>query len=94
MSAAGRDGPAPALPGAGDPPASTPPLCRTQHPLPMPAQHALSPPRHHHHPAVGAGKSSLLSALLGEMRRLGGEAAVRGRVAYTQQDPWIQASKP
>eukprot|EP00887_Chlorella_sp_A99_P003460 scaffold7.g3460.t1 len=40
--------------------------------------------------AVGAGKSSLLAALLGEMRRVEGAAVVRGRAAYTQQDPWIQ----
>jgi ATP-binding cassette subfamily C (CFTR/MRP) protein 1 len=41
--------------------------------------------------AVGSGKSSLLAALLGEMRaRRGAQVAVRGSTAYTQQDPWIQ----
>lgn len=41
---------------------------------------------------VGSGKSSLLAAVLGEMSRVGGRVAVRGRVAYTAQDPWIQNS--
>ena len=44
--------------------------------------------------AVGAGKSSLLLAMLGEMRRVHGEGLVRGRVAYCQQDPWIQVGAP
>lgn len=39
---------------------------------------------------VGCGKSSLLAALLGEMPRVRGTAALRGSVAYTAQDPWIQ----
>lgn len=39
---------------------------------------------------VGCGKSSLLSALLHEMPATAGEVQVRGRVAYTAQDPWIQ----
>jgi ABC-type multidrug transport system fused ATPase/permease subunit len=43
---------------------------------------------------VGSGKSSFLSALLGEMRlrNLGGEATVElnGSVAYCAQEPWIQ----
>ena len=34
---------------------------------------------------VGAGKSSLLSALLGEMGRTGGVANVRGEVAFVAQ---------
>jgi ABC-type multidrug transport system fused ATPase/permease subunit len=34
---------------------------------------------------VGTGKSSLLSGLLGEMEKLGGSIAVRGRCAYTPQ---------
>lgn len=39
---------------------------------------------------VGCGKSSLLAALLGEMPRVRGTATLRGAVAYTAQDPWIQ----
>ncbi|GAA5830776.1 hypothetical protein JCM5353_002363 [Sporobolomyces roseus] len=38
---------------------------------------------------VGAGKSSLLSAVLGEMNKLDGQVKVRGTVAYTAQQPWI-----
>ena len=40
--------------------------------------------------SVGSGKSSLLAALLREMPALAGSVTVRGRVAYTAQDPWIQ----
>ncbi|KAK5971311.1 Multi drug resistance-associated protein variant [Trichostrongylus colubriformis] len=39
---------------------------------------------------VGAGKSSLLSALLGEMGRLRGTIGLHGKVAYVPQQPWIQ----
>jgi multidrug resistance-associated protein (MRP) len=39
---------------------------------------------------VGAGKSSLLSAILGEMEKLQGRVTVRGRVAYVPQQAWIQ----
>jgi ABC-type lipoprotein export system ATPase subunit len=39
---------------------------------------------------VGAGKSSLLAALLGDMQCTRGGAAVYGRVAYVPQKPWIQ----
>lgn len=39
---------------------------------------------------VGSGKSSLLAALLGEMPRIRGSVMVRGTVALTAQDPWIQ----
>lgn len=39
---------------------------------------------------VGSGKSSLLAALLGEMPRVRGSVMVRGSVALTAQDPWIQ----
>uniref|UniRef100_A0A3Q3IG20 Multidrug resistance-associated protein 1 n=1 Tax=Monopterus albus TaxID=43700 RepID=A0A3Q3IG20_MONAL len=41
---------------------------------------------------VGSGKSSLLSALLGEMERLEGTVAVKGSVAYVPQQAWIQNS--
>ncbi len=39
---------------------------------------------------VGCGKSSLLSALLGDMKRTRGVANVYGRVAYVAQQAWIQ----
>uniref|UniRef100_A0A672VBH8 ATP binding cassette subfamily C member 3 n=1 Tax=Strigops habroptila TaxID=2489341 RepID=A0A672VBH8_STRHB len=39
---------------------------------------------------VGCGKSSLMSALLGEMEKLEGEVAVKGSVAYVPQQAWIQ----
>jgi len=39
---------------------------------------------------VGSGKSSLLSAILGEMHPCGGAVCVQGSIAYTAQDPWIQ----
>ncbi|CAD5214570.1 unnamed protein product [Bursaphelenchus okinawaensis] len=39
---------------------------------------------------VGSGKSSLLSALLGEMDKIGGFAGVRGSIAYAPQQSWIQ----
>jgi ATP-binding cassette subfamily C (CFTR/MRP) protein 1 len=39
---------------------------------------------------VGSGKSSLLSALLGEMIRSEGEANVRGKVAYVPQQAWMR----
>nr|XP_033816969.1 canalicular multispecific organic anion transporter 2 isoform X3 [Geotrypetes seraphini] len=41
---------------------------------------------------VGCGKSSLLSALLGEMEKLEGDVSVQGSVAYVSQQPWIQNS--
>ncbi|XP_041812547.1 multidrug resistance-associated protein 1 isoform X2 [Chelmon rostratus] len=41
---------------------------------------------------VGSGKSSLLSALLGEMEKLEGTVAVKGWVAYVPQQAWIQNS--
>ena len=40
--------------------------------------------------AVGSGKSSLLSAILGEMPLTDGDVAVTGRVAYCAQQAWIQ----
>uniref|UniRef100_A0A8C5FPV0 ABC-type glutathione-S-conjugate transporter n=1 Tax=Gadus morhua TaxID=8049 RepID=A0A8C5FPV0_GADMO len=39
---------------------------------------------------VGCGKSSLISALLGEMEKIEGDVAVRGSVAYVPQQAWIQ----
>uniref|UniRef100_A0A158Q7H0 Multidrug resistance-associated protein 1 n=1 Tax=Elaeophora elaphi TaxID=1147741 RepID=A0A158Q7H0_9BILA len=39
---------------------------------------------------VGSGKSSLLSAILGEMNKLDGNMNVVGSVAYAPQQPWIQ----
>ncbi|EQC25093.1 hypothetical protein SDRG_17019 [Saprolegnia diclina VS20] len=42
------------------------------------------------HGAVGQGKSSLCSALLGEMQKLTGSVFVGGQVAYFAQQAWIQ----
>uniref|UniRef100_A0A8C2VPQ5 ATP binding cassette subfamily C member 3 n=1 Tax=Chinchilla lanigera TaxID=34839 RepID=A0A8C2VPQ5_CHILA len=39
---------------------------------------------------VGCGKSSLVSALLGEMEKLEGTVSVKGSVAYVPQQAWIQ----
>ncbi|XP_067089136.1 multidrug resistance-associated protein 1 isoform X1 [Osmerus mordax] len=39
---------------------------------------------------VGSGKSSLLSAMLGEMEKLEGTVSVKGSVAYVPQQAWIQ----
>ncbi|KAJ2045828.1 hypothetical protein H4S04_005414 [Coemansia sp. S16] len=38
---------------------------------------------------VGSGKSSLLSALLGDMRKEKGNVVLCGQVAYVPQQPWI-----
>jgi len=40
--------------------------------------------------AVGAGKTSILSALLGEMERVSGEVSLKGSVSYVPQQAWIQ----
>lgn len=42
--------------------------------------------------AIGAGKSSLCSALIGMMMNTsdGGEVRVRGRIAYVSQQAWLQ----
>uniref|UniRef100_A0A336KB87 ABC-type glutathione-S-conjugate transporter n=1 Tax=Culicoides sonorensis TaxID=179676 RepID=A0A336KB87_CULSO len=40
--------------------------------------------------SVGSGKSSLLSAILGEMDRLSGRVNIKGSVAYVPQEAWIQ----
>ncbi|KAJ3163564.1 ATP-binding cassette sub- C member 8 [Geranomyces michiganensis] len=39
---------------------------------------------------VGSGKSSLLSAIIGEMTKVSGTTSVYGTVAYAPQQPWIQ----
>ncbi|XP_035808113.2 ATP-binding cassette sub-family C member 3 isoform X1 [Amphiprion ocellaris] len=39
---------------------------------------------------VGCGKSSLISALLGEMEKVEGDVSIRGSVAYVPQQAWIQ----
>ncbi|KAF2095001.1 ATP-binding cassette glutathione S-conjugate transporter [Rhizodiscina lignyota] len=38
---------------------------------------------------VGAGKSSLLAAMLGDMYKLRGEVVVRGTTAFVAQSPWV-----
>jgi ABC-type multidrug transport system fused ATPase/permease subunit len=38
---------------------------------------------------VGSGKSSILSALLGEMRTVDGSYSIHGSCAYAAQQPWI-----
>lgn len=40
--------------------------------------------------SVGAGKSSLISAMLGEMEKLSGSVNLNGRLAYIPQQAWIQ----
>uniref|UniRef100_A0A2C9K2X1 ABC transmembrane type-1 domain-containing protein n=1 Tax=Biomphalaria glabrata TaxID=6526 RepID=A0A2C9K2X1_BIOGL len=39
---------------------------------------------------VGMGKSSLLSAVLGEMQKLKGNVMVKGQTAYVPQEAWVQ----
>jgi len=39
---------------------------------------------------VGCGKSSFLASLIGDIPRTTGRVAVRGSVAFCQQEPWIQ----
>lgn len=38
---------------------------------------------------VGSGKSSLLSAILGEMYKVSGTVELRGKLAYAAQTPWL-----
>lgn len=40
--------------------------------------------------SVGSGKSSLLSALLGEMEKVSGRVNTKGSIAYVPQQAWIQ----
>lgn len=40
--------------------------------------------------SVGAGKSSLVSAFLGEMDRISGRVNTVGKIAYVSQQAWIQ----
>jgi len=42
------------------------------------------------HGPVGCGKTSLLSAIIGEIPRVSGRVAVKGSLAYCAQEPWIQ----
>ncbi|CCM00202.1 uncharacterized protein FIBRA_02230 [Fibroporia radiculosa] len=39
--------------------------------------------------SIGSGKSSLLHALIGEMRRTRGQVVVSSRIAFAPQTPWI-----
>ncbi|KAH8832602.1 P-loop containing nucleoside triphosphate hydrolase protein [Flagelloscypha sp. PMI_526] len=41
---------------------------------------------------VGDGKTSLLSAIIGEMVRSEGEVVLKGTIAYAPQTPWIQSA--
>lgn len=38
---------------------------------------------------VGAGKSSLLQTMLGDLFKIKGEVVVRGKIAYVAQSPWV-----
>jgi ABC-type multidrug transport system fused ATPase/permease subunit len=38
---------------------------------------------------IGAGKSSLLMALIGEMPSIQGNITTNGRIFYVSQEPWI-----
>uniref|UniRef100_A0A1I7U0H1 ABC transmembrane type-1 domain-containing protein n=1 Tax=Caenorhabditis tropicalis TaxID=1561998 RepID=A0A1I7U0H1_9PELO len=39
---------------------------------------------------VGAGKTSMLQALMGEMEKLSGSISMHGRLCYVPQQPWMQ----
>ncbi|KAH9946530.1 metal resistance protein YCF1 [Amylocystis lapponica] len=41
---------------------------------------------------VGAGKTSLLTASIGEMRRTEGEVKLSGSISYAPQNPWIMSA--
>ena len=38
---------------------------------------------------VGCGKSSFISAFLGDMYKVHGQVVTRGKIAYVAQQPWI-----
>ena len=38
---------------------------------------------------VGAGKSSLLAALMGQMKLVEGECTINGSISYTPQEAWL-----
>lgn len=40
--------------------------------------------------SVGAGKSSLISAILGEIPKISGKINIDGKIAYVSQQAWIQ----
>lgn len=40
--------------------------------------------------SVGSGKSSLLSAILGDMEKISGSVNIDGKVAYVPQQAWVQ----
>ncbi|KAJ3255369.1 hypothetical protein HK103_006288 [Boothiomyces macroporosus] len=41
--------------------------------------------------AVGAGKSTLFSGLVDELRNMSGKATINGEIAYFTQEPWIMS---
>lgn len=41
---------------------------------------------------VGAGKSSLLQAILGELQPASGNVVINGKLSYSSQEPWVFAS--
>ncbi|KAH9852113.1 metal resistance protein YCF1 [Lenzites betulinus] len=41
---------------------------------------------------VGAGKTSLLSAIIGEMLRTDGEVKIVGSISYAPQNPWVMSA--
>ncbi|THU99163.1 multidrug resistance-associated ABC transporter [Dendrothele bispora CBS 962.96] len=41
---------------------------------------------------VGAGKTSMLAAIIGDMTRREGELVVKGSIAYAPQNPWIMSA--
>eukprot|EP00158_Paraphelidium_tribonemae_P009276 Partr_v1_DN28821_c1_g1_i1_m34129 putative ATP-binding cassette, sub-family C (CFTR MRP), member len=40
--------------------------------------------------AVGSGKTSLLNAILGEMKSVNGTIGINGKIGYSLQQPWVQ----
>ena len=39
---------------------------------------------------IGSGKSSLISAVLGEIEKINGDSKITGRISYVAQQAWIQ----